>query len=33
VLVKGQPGVRMELAVEFLANQRHLPSVTIRRAA
>ena len=33
VLVKGQPGVRLELAVEFLANQRHLPRVTIQRAA
>jgi hypothetical protein len=33
VLAKGQPGVRLELAVEFLANQRHLPRVTIRRAA
>ena len=33
VLVKGQPGVRLELEVEFLANQRHLPRVTIRRAA
>jgi len=33
VLVKGQPGVRLELSVEFLANQRHLPRVSIRRAA
>ena len=33
VLVKGQPGVRLQLQVELLANQRHLPRVTIRRAA
>jgi transposase InsO family protein len=33
VLVKGQPGVRLELEVEFRANQSHLPRVTIRRAA
>ena len=33
VLVKGQPGVRLELHIEFLANQRHLPRVSIRRAA
>jgi hypothetical protein len=33
VLVKGQPGVRLELSVEFLAKQRHLPRVGIRRAA
>lgn len=33
VLVKGRPGTRLELSVEFLANQHHLPRVTICRAA
>jgi len=33
VLVKGQPGVQLELHVGFLGNRRHLPVVKIRRAA
>ena len=32
-LVKGQPGVRLELEVTFLAGRRHLPIVTLKRAA
>ena len=33
VLVKGQPGVRLELAVTFQGGRRHLPVVTLRRVA
>jgi len=33
VLVKGQPGARLELEVTFSAGRRHLPCVTITRAA
>ena len=32
VLVRGQPGVRLDLSVQFLA-KRHLPIVTLKRAA
>ncbi|MCX5671032.1 MAG: hypothetical protein NTU94_06905 [Planctomycetota bacterium] len=32
-LIKGQPGVRIELAVTFEAGRRHLPVVTLRRVA
>jgi hypothetical protein len=32
-LVKGQPGVRIELAVSYQHGRPHLPVVTIRRAA
>ena len=32
-LVKGQPGVRLQLTIEFVANRRHLPRVTLKRAA
>jgi transposase InsO family protein len=32
-LVKGQPGVRLQLTVEFVDDRRHLPRVTFRRAA
>jgi hypothetical protein len=31
-LVKGQPGAKLELHVRFLAQYRHLPRVTLRRA-
>ncbi len=33
VLVKGQPGVRIELEVSYQHSRKHLPVVTIRRAA
>jgi hypothetical protein len=33
VLVKGQPGVRIELVVSYQQKRKHLPVVTIRRAA
>ena len=33
VLVKGQPGVGIELGVSYQQGHRHLPVVTIRRAA
>ena len=33
VLVKGQPGVRLELSVDFHAGQRHLPIVRLSRVA
>lgn len=33
VLVKGQPGARLQLTVDYLAGRRHLPVVTIRRVA
>ncbi len=33
VLVKGRPGARLDLYVEFLSNRRHLPRVTLTRAA
>jgi putative transposase len=32
-LVKGQPGVVLDLKVEFVSGRRHLPRVTFRRAA
>jgi hypothetical protein len=32
-LVKGKPGVRIELDVEFQAGRRHLPIVRVQRAA
>ena len=32
-LVKGQPGVRIEMEVEFLAARKHLPLVHLKRAA
>jgi hypothetical protein len=32
-LVKGKPGVRLELAVESHAGRRHLPIVRVQRAA
>jgi len=32
-LVKGQPGARLELTVEFVCRRRHLPRITISRAA
>jgi len=32
-LVRGKPGARLELAVEFHAGRKHLPVVRIRRAA
>jgi putative transposase len=33
VLVKGQPGARLELAVEFVSHRRHLPRISLKRAA
>ena len=33
VLVRGQPGVHVELSVRFSAGRRHLPVVTLKRAA
>jgi len=33
VLVKGQSGVQLELVVDFYPGRRHLPIVTVRRAA
>jgi hypothetical protein len=33
VLIKGKPGVRLELAVTFEHGQKHLPIVTLRRVA
>jgi putative transposase len=32
-LVRGQPGVRLDLSVRFHAERRHLPVVTLKRAA
>ena len=32
-LVKGNPGVRLELDVQFLANRKHLPIVQLRKVA
>ena len=32
-LIKGQPGVRLELVVAFEAGQKHLPVVELRRVA
>ncbi|HUT32156.1 MAG TPA: hypothetical protein VNE39_01640 [Planctomycetota bacterium] len=32
-LVKGQPGVRLRMEVEFLAGRKHLPVVHLKRAA
>jgi putative transposase len=33
VLVKGKPGATLDFAVDFVGGRRHLPTVTIRRAA
>jgi hypothetical protein len=33
VLVKGQPGAKLDVAVEFVSRRRHLPRVSITRAA
>ena len=33
VLVRGQPGTKVELSVQFAARRRHLPIVTLKRAA
>ena len=33
VLVRGQPGVELDLSVQFLAERRHLPIITLKRAA
>jgi len=33
VLVKGQPGVQIELAVSYQHGRKHLPVATLRRAA
>jgi len=33
VLVKGRPGVRLELVVTFQGGRRHLPVVALRRVA
>ena len=32
-LIRGQPGVRLQLSVQFLADRRHLPLVTLKRFA
>jgi hypothetical protein len=32
-LVKGQPGTKVELHVEFIADSKHLPVVKLKRAA
>jgi len=32
-LVRGQPGVEVDLSVQFLADRRHLPIVTLKRVA
>lgn len=32
-LIKGQPGVRLELTVEFIAGLRHLPRIRLQRVA
>jgi hypothetical protein len=32
-LIRGQPGVRLDLQVQFLSDRRHLPIVTLKRAA
>jgi len=32
-LIRGQPGVRLDLSVQFLAKRPHLPAVTLKRAA
>jgi len=33
VLVKGQPGLKLELVLEFASGRRHLPRVALRRVA
>jgi hypothetical protein len=33
VLIKGKPGVRLELSVTFHGGRKHLPIVTLRRVA
>jgi len=32
-LIRGQPGARLDLSVQFLADRRHLPLVTLKRVA
>jgi len=32
-LIRGQPGVRLDLQVRYLASRRHLPVITLKRAA
>ena len=32
-LIKGQPGVRLEIRVEFIAGRRHLPRIRLQRVA
>jgi len=32
-LIRGQPGARLDLSVQFLAERRHLPIVTLKRVA
>jgi len=32
-LIRGQPGVKLDLSVQFLAERRHLPIVTLKRVA
>jgi hypothetical protein len=32
-LIKGQPGVKLEVEIDFVAGRRHLPRVTLTRAA
>ena len=32
-LIRGQPGVRLDLQVRYLAGRRHLPIITLKRAA
>ncbi len=32
-LVKGAPGVRLEIQLNFLAGRKHLPVLSVRRAA
>ena len=32
-LIRGQPGARLDLSVQFLAERRHLPIITLKRAA
>lgn len=32
-LIRGQPGVRLDLQVRYLADRRHLPIITLKRAA
>jgi transposase InsO family protein len=32
-LIRGQPGVKLDMSVQFLADRRHLPIVTLKRVA